>query len=305
MPAKLQFQIEETIKKNRLDRFLFERITAVSKIFIGNRIDAGDCKINGEIETRGGYHLQKGDEVEIEIDLTAQTSMMPEDIPLDVIFEDEQILVVDKPPEMLVHPSARQKSGTLLNAVSYYLNRETINKSSVENAVVQSRSPLIRPGLVHRLDRQTSGLMVVAKTQTALSFLSRHFQKRLIKKKYLAIVSGTPTENAKTICEPIGYFPEKKIWNVAVDGKAAETNYAVLERISGASLLELEPVTGRTNQLRIHCAFIGHPIAGDERYGGREFSRLCLHAAQIGFYHPSTNDWMEFKSAPSFDLKLF
>ena len=297
MSAKLQFQIEETIKRNRLDRFLFEQITEVSKIFISNQIDAGFCTINGITEARG-YHLRAGDAVEIQIDLTARTSMTPEPLPLEIVFEDDEIIVVDKPAEMLVHPSKNQKTGTLLNALAYYLNRESINSEAV-------KSKIVRPGLIHRLDRKTSGLTVVAKTQNALGFLSRHFQKRLVKKKYLAIVSRIVADDIGTICAPIGYFAEEKIWNVKADGKAAETNFRVLKRFCDKTYLELEPVTGRTNQLRIHCASINHPIVGDERYGGDEFARLCLHAAKLGFYHPVSNCWLEFESVPSFDIKTF
>lgn len=304
MCAKLQFQIEETTRKNRLDRFLFEQITEVSKIFISNKIDEGFCRINGEIARRG-YHLQRGDVVEIEVDLSARTSMTPEDLPLEIIFEDDEIIVVNKPPEMLVHPSLSQKTGTLLNALAYYLNCESLNSASENSEIPNPKIKIIRPGLVHRLDRKTSGLTVVAKTSNALGFLSRHFQKRLVKKKYLAIVRGTVAEDSGTIRAPIGYFAEEKIWNVKADGKEAETNFCVLERFSSATLLELEPVTGRTNQLRIHCALINHPIAGDERYGGNEFPRLCLHAAKLGFYHPSSNVWLEFQSPPSFDVKAF
>ncbi len=299
MTENLQFIIEENRKRNRLDRFLFGQINELSKIFISNRIDAGFCRVNGEIAPRG-QHLRAGDAVEIQIDLTARTSMTPEDLPLEIVFEDDEIIVVDKPPEMLVHPSKNQKTGTLLNALAYYLNRESINSS-----ISSPRSALIRPGLVHRLDRKTSGLIVASKTSNALSFLSRHFQKRLVKKKYLAVVSGFVADDSGTICAPIGYYEEEKIWNVKADGKAAETRFQILKRFTTMTLLELEPVTGRTNQLRIHCASINHPIVGDERYGGAAFPRLCLHAARLGFYHPVTNDWVEFESAESFDVDEF
>lgn len=301
MSAKLQFRIGETARKNRLDRFLFEQITEVSKIFISNRIDAGFCRVNGEIGARG-YRLKQGDAVEIEVDLTAPTAMTPEAIPLAIVFEDAEIIVVDKPSDMLVHPSKNQKTGTLLNALAYHLNRDLINQPSEKFESENQKSRFVRAGLVHRLDRQTSGLTVVAKTPNALSFLSRHFQKRLVKKTYAAIVSGIVAEDAGKICAPIGYFEEEKIWNVKADGKAAETNFAVRERFADSARLELEPVTGRTNQLRIHCAFTGHPIVGDERYGGKPFERLCLHAAKLAFYHPTTNDWMEFESPPPFNL---
>lgn len=299
MPERFQFKISETIKKRRLDEFLFEQITVVSKIYLRNLIDKGECRVN---ENRGlaGYHLKKDDSIEITVDLTAVTSMKPEDIPLKIVFEDDHLIVVDKAADMLVHPTLGQKNSTLLNALSYHLNKEfIISKGETKH----DYSDFIRPGLIHRLDRQTSGLMVVAKTPKSLSFLSNHFQRKIVKKKYFAIVAGEVSEDSGIIDAPIGYFEPKKIWNVKADGKAAETRFQVVEKFSGKTLLELEPVTGRTNQLRIHCAHIGHPVFGDRRYDGRPFSRLCLHAARLCFYHPSTNRWVEFESRTPFEMR--
>jgi 23S rRNA pseudouridine1911/1915/1917 synthase len=304
MPMKLRFQIEENIKQNRLDKFLFEQITSVSKIFLCNLVNAGNCRINGKFEPRG-YHLKKDDTVEIVIDLEAETAMKPEALPLEIIFEDEWIIVVNKPVEMLVHPSSKQKNGTLLNALSYYINQEKYELEQVESEIQNSKFKIIRPGLVHRLDRKTSGLMVIAKTSEALSRLSNHFQRKLIKKRYLAIVQGHVSENSGTIEAPIGRFAEEKNWNVKEDGKFAVTNFWVLEKFPDKTLLELEPITGRTNQLRIHCAFLGHPIIGDDRYNGREFSRLCLHAAKLSFRHPHSNDFVEFESEMPAEFKMF
>ncbi len=304
MPTKLRFQIEENIKQNRLDKFLFEQITSVSKIFLCNLVNAGNCRINGKFEPRG-YHLKKDDTVEIVIDLEAETAMKPEALPLEIIFEDEWIIVVNKPVEMLVHPSSKQKNGTLLNALSYYINQEKYELEQVESEIQNSKFKIIRPGLVHRLDRKTSGLMVIAKTSEALSRLSNHFQRKLIKKRYLAIVQGHVSENSGTIEAPIGRFAEEKNWNVKEDGKFAVTNFWVLEKFPDKTLLELEPITGRTNQLRIHCAFLGHPIIGDDRYNGREFSRLCLHAAKLSFRHPHSNDFVEFESEMPAEFKMF
>ncbi len=304
MPTKLRFQIEENIKQNRLDKYLFEQITSVSKIFLCNLVNAGNCRINGKFEPRG-YHLKKDDTVEIVIDLEAKTAMKPEALPLEIIFEDEWIIVVNKPVEMLVHPSSKQKNGTLLNALSYYINQEKYELEQVESEIQNSKFKIIRPGLVHRLDRKTSGLMVIAKTSEALSRLSNHFQRKLIKKRYLAIVQGHVSENSGTIEAPIGRFAEEKNWNVKEDGKFAVTNFWVLEKFPDKTLLELEPITGRTNQLRIHCAFLGHPIIGDDRYNGREFSRLCLHAAKLSFRHPHSNDFVEFESEMPAEFKMF
>lgn len=299
MLEKFRFTIEETARRNRLDKFLYERITTHSKIYLRTLIDKGECFVNGGVGL-AGYQLKKEDTVEICVDSSAVTSMTPEELPLVVVFEDDFIIVVDKAADVLVHPSLGQKSETLLNALSYYLNKDLINSAS--NAQV-NQSKFIRPGLIHRLDRQTSGLMVVAKKTEALSFLSNHFQRKLVKKKYIATVGGAVAEDSGVIDEPIGYFEDERIWNVKTDGKAAETRFRVVERFDDRTVLELEPVTGRTNQLRIHCARIGHPIIGDKRYAGEPFSRLCLHAARLGFHHPQTNVWTEFESALPAELK--
>lgn len=284
MAARFEFKITETLKRNRLDIFLSEQITTVSKIHLRNLIDRGECFVNGE-RCLPGYHLKAEDVVNLDVDTTALTSMTPEEIPLEVVYEDAEIVVVDKPAGLLVHPTLGQKSGTLLNALAFYLNRGNISEK------------LIRPGLIHRLDRQTSGLLVVAKTGRALSFLSRHFQKKLVNKNYFAIVGGIVAADSGIIDAPIGISDDGKSWSVTADGKSAVSNFQVLKRMTDRTLLDLEPVTGRTNQLRIHCAFLGHAIIGDSKYGGRKFGRLCLHARKLNFYHPVTNTRMEFVSS--------
>ncbi len=305
MPTKLQFQIEETTKRNRLDNFLAARIMTHSKIYLRNRIGAGACLVNGEIAERG-LHLRAGDSVQIEIDLGAQTSMTPEAVALEIVFEDNALLVINKPAEMLVHPSLGQKNGTLLNALSYYLNRDKIDSENASFADEYANSEFVRPFLVHRLDRKTSGLMVVAKTPEAMRVLSIHFQKRLVEKMYLAIVQGIISVDEGTIEAPIGQDFEERRWKVTTNGKAAETNFRVLQRFSDKTLLELQPVTGRTNQLRIHCAHIGYPIVGDDRYGdANSVSRLCLHAARLSFRHPTDNNLLEFESDLPDELKSF
>jgi 23S rRNA pseudouridine1911/1915/1917 synthase len=154
----------------------------------------------------------------------------------------------------------------------------------------------VRPGLPHRLDKQTSGLVVVAKTARAHRRLSDGFMKKRVAKRYLALVEGVMEQNEGTIIAPIGRFAELKMWNVKDDGKHSESKFEVLDRNSNTTLVELEPVTGRTNQLRIHCELIGHPIVGDVPRGGREFSRLCLHASRLAFRHPLSGEEMEFGS---------
>ncbi len=252
-------------------------------------ITAEKCAVNGKIENRG-YHLQAGDLVEIEVDIKEQTEMLPENIPLDIVFEDSELLVIDKPTGMLVHPTKGVRRGTLLNAVTYYLNFNERAEPKTEK--------LVRAGLVHRLDKNTSGLMVIAKNARAHRILSNHFQRKLVGKKYFAVVEGVITEETGTIDAPIGRNAEERFWYISPEnGKHAESRFRVLERNGETTLLELEPITGRTNQLRLHCAHIGHPIVGDDKYGGREFSRLCLHAAKLSFYHPNGNLRLEFDSA--------
>jgi 23S rRNA pseudouridine1911/1915/1917 synthase len=283
MTQDLQFLIDERDASERLDRFLASRLGSLSRMRINSLLAQGACSVN-KAQAAPGLHLQAGDLVEISIDASEQTSMTPEAIPLDIVYEDRDLLVVNKPARMLVHPTKGEKSGTLANALAYHLNRD-------------AAASLIRPGLVHRLDRATSGLMVVAKQPRAHAILTRHFHRRLVEKRYLALVEGVIEEDALTISARIGRDPSAHPkWNVSESGKPAETRLRVLERRAGATLVELEPVTGRTNQLRIHCAHAGHAILGDDWYGTRPAQRLCLHAARLCFHHPRGGDWLEFST---------
>ena len=304
MQQLLQFHIAAAEADQRLDRFLATRLGGLSRMRINSLLLQDACTVNQET-AQPGYHLQSGDLVEITIDAAEQSAMTPEAIPLDVIYEDAYLLVINKPAGMLVHPTLSEKRGTLMNALSYHLNRAGVKESgtaSAENVcsepAIQSLRFSVRPGLVHRLDRATSGLMVIAKTERALSILTRHFHRRLVEKRYLALAHGRIQENELIINAPVGRDPEAHPkWRVLTDGKSAETRLRVIERRENMSLVELEPVTGRTNQLRIHCAHIGHAIVGDQWYGRDKVTRLCLHAALLGFHHPAGGDWMEFTSA--------
>jgi 23S rRNA pseudouridine1911/1915/1917 synthase len=305
---------------------------------IANLIEAGACLVNGD-GSRAGYRVVLGDAVEISFEEGAPTAMSAEPIALEIIHEDEHLIVVVKPAGMLVHPTMGVKTGTLANALAYHLNKsriedggwriESLDESIDPRSSILNPLPVIRPGIVHRLDRATSGLMVIAKTPRALAVLSRHFRKRLVEKRYLALVHGTVQEEFGSINAPIGRDPDRRPrWGVMEGGKPAETRFRVLERLGGATFLELQPVTGRTNQLRIHCAHIEHPIVGDEMHGNFEFRisdcglnaeaaisdrgagdqqsvirnsqspiPLCLHAWKLSFHHPATGEWMEFSSA--------
>lgn len=209
--------------------------------------------------------------------------MLPQAISLNIIFEDQELIVVNKAPGMLVHPSHRDKNDTLINALAYHFNPD-------------NRGPVIRPGLVHRLDKETSGLIVVAKNARAHRILSSQFYNKSVEKRYLALVDGVVEDSEGTVLGAIGRFPEKKMWGLSDEGRDAETRFWVKARFDDKTLVELEPVTGRTNQLRIHCESIGHPIVGDHGRGGSSFTRLCLHAVRLLLRNINTGEPMRFET---------
>jgi 23S rRNA-/tRNA-specific pseudouridylate synthase len=364
MGHSFEFRIALEDTGRRLDEFLASRFGSLSRMRIANLIAAGSCLIN-HIAPVAGHRIADGDLVEISFDEGAPGVMIPEPIPLEILYEDEHLVIVVKPAGTLVHPTRSVKSGTLANALVYHLNREfyeslgfkvtgsefSVSGSGFEvlrselkprtselgtrnaapptrNTETQTPNPerilpahgeahsLVRPGIVHRLDRATSGLIVVAKSESALSRLSSHFHRRLIEKRYQALVHGNIREDQGAITAPIGRDPNRRPrWWVMESGKAAETLFRVVERFDRATLVELEPVTGRTNQLRIHCCYYGHPIIGDELYEGvvsgqwsaplsidHYSSRLCLHAYRLAFHHPATGDWKEFTSPLPIDF---
>lgn len=257
----------------------------MSRLYLRELVRDEKCEVNGRWENRG-YLLKTNDFVEIEVDRIRQTSLQPEAISLDIIYEDAGFLVVNKPSGMLIHPTVRVRTGTLLNALAHHLN---VSKAAAED--------FKRAGLVHRLDKDTSGLVVIAKTARSHRILCSHFQRKLVEKRYFALVEGVIDKDTGTIDAPIGRFAEERLWNIKKDGKGAISNFWVKERFADKTLLELEPVTGRTNQLRIHLAHAGHPIFGDIKYGGREFPRLCLHAYRLNFWHPNGNERLNFETA--------
>lgn len=294
MTEILRYEVEEHLHRSRLDDYIYGKITALSKMYLARLIQEGNCKVNGELENRG-YKVKTGEIVEISLNLDTVTSQLPEDIPLDILYEDDELIVINKAAGMLVHPTKGVKSGTLLNALSYHLN--------IKNKEENDLSTYVRAGLIHRLDKKTSGVMVISKTPFAHSKLSNHFQRKLVEKKYYAVVEGIIEEASGKIIAPIGKNEDEKFWLITEEGKYAETNFWVKERRADSTLLELEPVTGRTNQLRLHCQHLNHPIIGDDTYGGREFSRLCLHAYKLSFNHPRTNGPLTFETDLPIEMK--
>ena len=282
MLERLFFEVDTNFNKTRLDDYLFEKMPVLSRMYLRELIKTERCEVNGAHEN-AGHKLRPNDFVEIEFDPTRGTAMRPEDLPIEIVYEDSDIVVLNKPAGMLVHPTHRDKNGTLLNGLAYHLNKNG------------NGSRTIRPGLVHRLDKQTSGLMIVAKSVRVHRVLADHFKRKLVEKRYIALVEGLVRDEEGVVESPIGRYADLKLWNVKDDGKDAKTRFWVRAKQADSTLVELEPVTGRTNQLRIHCSSIGHPIVGDEQRNGRPYERLCLHAWKLGLNHPSTGEAMKFE----------
>lgn len=287
MNKVLTFQVEETSQNSRLDEYIFGKITPLSRMYLRHLIIDGKCLVNG-VAQNTGVKLKKDDIVEIEAEISDRTSMQPEKIPLEIIFEDQEIIVINKKAGMLVHPTRGVRNGTLLNALAFYLN--------FNDDATPKDGEFIRNGLVHRLDKNTSGVMVIAKNARAHKILCSHFQRKIVEKKYYAVVEGFINNDEGAIIAPIGRDAERRYWQITEEGKSAETRFKVLEKREDSTLLDVELITGRTNQIRLHFAHIGHPLLGDDIYGGREFSRLCLHAYRLCFWHPNGERWMEFET---------
>jgi 23S rRNA pseudouridine1911/1915/1917 synthase len=283
----------------RLDAFLAAHFGGISRMRLRQAIAQGDVTVD-DVARTAGWKLRAGDTVQVRLGDVGPTAMTPEAIPVPILYEDAHLAVVEKPAGMVAHPTAHWRGGTLVNALAHHFNREP-------DALV------IRPGLVHRLDRLTSGLMVVAKTEAMLSRLTKAFQQRRVEKRYLALVHGHMTDDDGLIAAPIGRDAEQRPrWGVRPEGRPAETRFRVIERFPHATFLEMEPLTGRTHQLRIHAAHVGHPIVGDPEFG-REAPpaatsgvpaapRLFLHAAHLAFHHPVTREWLAFNSPPPPEL---
>ncbi|MCM8797141.1 MAG: RluA family pseudouridine synthase [Candidatus Omnitrophica bacterium] len=276
----------------RIDQFLAKfcqtEKLGVSRTKIQKAICKGSVKINGVSQRRPNYKVREAEEVSFVLeDIVENRQLKAEDIPLEVVYEDSDIAVINKPSGMVVHPGAGNTEHTLVNALlSRFKNLSDVNPQ--------------RPGIIHRLDKETSGLLVIAKNNNAHFALSKQFSEHSIKRKYIAVVRGRMEFDEDVIEVPIGRHPRKRknmSVSFAENAKYARTRYTTLKRTDNFSLLELEPFTGRTHQLRVHLAFIGHPILGDKKYGkGDTLQQLFLHAQYLGFIHPVTGKFMDFSS---------
>jgi len=294
LPTHL-LKVDEEDRRLRLDVFLTKALPeSFSRSFIKRLIDGRCVLVNGK-NVKAHHKMSVHDEVSVVMPSgtgpawAGNERIKPEEIPLDIFYEDETLLVVNKPSGMTVHPARGYYSGTLVNALLYHCGE------------LSSLYPS-RPGIVHRLDRETSGLMVVAKDNAAHANLARQFEKHLVKKSYLAWVQGILEFDEGLIDVALGPHPiffDKKAVAFDEGAKKAKTIYRVLKRSKDKTLVQCFPKTGRTHQLRVHLAYLGYPILGDGKYGRKDsFKRLALHAQGLGFFHPKTTKYLEFSSVP-------
>jgi 23S rRNA pseudouridine1911/1915/1917 synthase len=299
---QLTLHVGSSIKERRLDKYLHGRFSNLSRRFIQNAIKQDAVKVNGKI-AKQSFKLSPGDEINFSVPEPPSKEILPEDIPLDIIYEDSELIVLNKQPGMLVHPARGNTHGTLVNALAFYSDK------------LSSGLGEFRPGIVHRLDKGTTGVMVVTRNDTAQWKIAKQFERREVDKTYLAIVHGTPELTADRINVPLGVHPRtREKQAIRPDtGKEAITFYEVLESFRGFSLLKMTPKTGRTHQIRVHLSYIKHPIVADDMYGGKLvypwqladiepavqepiISRVALHASTLEFKHPATDEMMKFQA---------
>ncbi len=308
-PFKLH--VGSSIKERRLDKYLHGRFSNFSRRFIQDAIKAGTVKVNGKIG-KPSLKLSPGDVIDMTLPELPSKDILPEDIPLNIIYEDSSIIILNKQSDMIVHPARGNTHGTLVNALSFYSDK------------LSSGLGEFRPGIVHRLDRNTTGVMVIAKDDGTQWKIAKQFEHRQVNKNYLAIVHGTPELTADCIKAPLGIHPRaREKYAIRPDvGKESTTFYEVLESFRGFSLLKLTPKTGRTHQIRVHLLYIKHPIVADTMYGGRlvypwqladtepavqqpVINRVALHAHTLEFKHPATEKMVKFEAPLPEDMQNF
>jgi 23S rRNA pseudouridine1911/1915/1917 synthase len=278
---------------DRLDVFLTRKFPESSRSYIQRLINSGDVKLNGSA-TSSSHSVKIGEQVSL-VFHEKISEAVAQDIPLNIIHEDRDILIINKPAGLVVHPACGHESGTLVNAILGYSKGK------------------FQPLLVHRLDKDTSGVMIVAKNERARTSIVKQFQKRVVKKTYLLIAEGRINEKKGSIDAPLGRSLQdrKKIVVGPLSKKESVTEFEVIERTANYTLVKAHPLTGRTHQIRSHFAYIGHPIVGDETYGGRividnkKFKRQMLHAYTISFTHPSLHKTISFQAPVPGDMKKY
>lgn len=272
----------------RLDKWLISKDIDITRSSLQKLIDEGGVFVNGKAQSKS-YKLRNGDTVEITIPEPKELEVVAQDIPIEIVYEDEHLLVVNKPKGMVVHPAPGNSDGTLVNALLFHCKGR-----------LSSINGIIRPGIVHRIDKNTSGLLIVAKTDNAHNHLAKQISEHSFTREYRAVVCGRFKEEKGTIDAPIGRDKRdrKKMCVCMQNSKHAVTHYEVIEQYEKYAYMRFILETGRTHQIRVHSAYIGHPVLGDDVYGKayKGIEGQCLHAKKLGFIHPETGEYMEFDS---------
>ncbi|MBP0959531.1 MAG: RluA family pseudouridine synthase [Oscillospiraceae bacterium] len=284
-----EFVIPIENKGDRLDKFISSNDDFdLTRTAVQNLITEGMITVNGK-KIAKNYVISGGETVSVEIPEPVVLDVLPENIPIDIVFEDDHLLVVNKPKGMVVHPASGNYNGTLVNALMYHCKDR-----------LSSINGVIRPGIVHRIDKNTSGLLIVAKTDAAHLGLAEQIKEHSFTREYETIIVGRMKEYKGTIDAPIGrhHIDRKKMCVTDRNSKNAVTHYEVLEEFREHSYLKLRLETGRTHQIRVHLSYVGHAVLGDDVYGKpvKDYEGQCLHARKIGFVHPVTNEYLEFSS---------
>ncbi|RKY39585.1 MAG: RNA pseudouridine synthase [Candidatus Omnitrophota bacterium] len=293
------FIVSREKQGRRLDVYLGDELKerGISRVHIQRLIKEEKVLVNGVVNTKLDYRVKEGEEITLFIQSLCQEkkTLTPEPLPLDILYEDAQIIIVNKPAGMVVHPGKGNYFGTLANALLAHC--QSLSGMDKE-----------RPGIVHRLDKDTSGLLVIAKTERAHQYLAKQFKERQVERRYIVLVRGVVRFDEGRITQPIGR--DIRNWQkmaIDIQGKEAITIYRVLQRYAKYTLLELQLETGRTHQIRVHLAYLGYPVAGDRIYGGKEekpvISRQAVHSSKLGFYHPETKEFVQFCSSLPEDMQ--
>ncbi|MBQ9893795.1 MAG: RluA family pseudouridine synthase [Ruminococcus sp.] len=288
MSEKLCLNVLDADIGCRIDKYISDNIAELTRSAVQGLLTKGGVLVNGSVVSKN-YKLRSGDVIDVEIPDPQPMDAVPEDIPLDIVYEDSDLLVVNKPKGMVVHPAHGNYNGTLVNALLHHCGDSLSGINGV-----------IRPGIVHRIDKNTSGLLIVAKNDAAHLHLAEQIKAHSFTREYEAVAVGSFKEPAGTVDAPIGRHKvdRKKMCVTQENSRNAVTHYEVLRQFGGYAHVRLRLETGRTHQIRVHLAYIGHPVLGDDVYGKpyKGLDGQCLHARKIGFIHPTTGKYMEFSS---------
>lgn len=293
----LELTVSAECKGERLDKWVSEQCSELTRSAVQKLIEDGSVTVNGAAASKN-YKLRGGEDITVSLPEPEPIDVIPQDIPLDIVYEDDDLLVVNKPKGMVVHPAAGNLDGTLVNALLFHCKGR-----------LSGINGKIRPGIVHRIDKLTSGLLIVAKNDNSHNKLAEQISSHSFTREYQAINCGRFKEKSGSVNAPIGRskYDRKKMCVTETNSRHAVTHYEVIDEFGQYSMLRFRLETGRTHQIRVHSAYIGHPVLGDEVYG-KPFKGIigqCLHAKKIGFIHPSTNEYMEFDSElPNYFLKI-